>query len=126
MENRTNRYPVFLQGSTSPPPPSSFPTGAIDLVAVGSKRETYVQQNAPRAYSMLWNFTVQRQLASDIALTAGYVGSLANHLPRSIEDIDEVPLSLMTIAPDGLLQFPKTGKIPRINRNYSHRRHAVG
>src|SRR6202030_626287 len=119
MENRTNGFPVFLQGSISPPPPSSFPTGAIDLVAVGSKRETYVEQNPPRAYNMQWNFTVQRQLASNIALTVGYVGSRGNHLPRSIEDIDQVPLSLVTVAPDGHLQFPKTGTIPRINPTYS-------
>ncbi|HYL34273.1 MAG TPA: TonB-dependent receptor [Bryobacteraceae bacterium] len=122
MENRTNGYPVFLQGSISPPPPSSFPTGAIDLVAVGSKRETYVQQNPPRAYNMQWNFSVQRQLASDIALTVGYVGSRGNHLPRSIEDIDQVPLSLVTVAPDGHIQFPippKGSKPQRINPTFS-------
>jgi Carboxypeptidase regulatory-like domain/TonB dependent receptor len=122
MENRTNGYPIFLQGSISPPPPSSFPTGAIGLVAVGSKRETYVQQNPPRAYNMQWNFTVQRQLASNIAATAGYVGSRGNHLPRSIEDIDQVPLSLVTMAPDGDIQFPippKGSKPQRINPAYS-------
>ncbi|HEX4595576.1 MAG TPA: TonB-dependent receptor, partial [Bryobacteraceae bacterium] len=119
MENRTNGFPVFLQGSISPPPPSSFPTGAIGLVAVGAKRETYVEQNPPRAYNMQWNFTVQRQLVSNLALTVGYVGSRGNHLPRSIEDADQVPLSLVTIAPDGHLQFPKTGTIQRINPVYS-------
>ena len=119
MENRTNGYPVFLQGSVNSPPPSSFPTGAIDLVAVGAKRQTYVPQNPPRAYNMQWNFTVQRQLTSDLALTVGYVGSRGVHLPRSIEDTDQVPLSLVTIAPDGHLQFPKTGTIPRINPAYS-------
>jgi hypothetical protein len=122
MENRTNGFPVFLQGSISPPPPFSFPTGAIDLVAVGSKRETFVQQNPPRAYNMQWNFTVQRQLASDIAMTVGYVGSRGNHLPRSIEDIDQVPLSLVTTAPDGHILFPippKGSKPQRINPAYS-------
>ena len=119
MENRTNGFPVFLQGSLSSPPASSFPTGAIGLVALGAKRQTFVQQNPPRAYNMQWNFTVQRQLASDVAVTAGYVGSRGNHLPRSIEDIDQVPLSLVTTAPDGHIQFPKTGTIQRINPTYS-------
>jgi hypothetical protein len=68
---------------------------------------------------MQWNFTVQRQLVSNLALTVGYVGSRGNHLPRSIEDADQVPLSLVTIAPDGHLQFPKTGTIQRINPVYS-------
>ena len=119
MENRTNGFPVFLQGSLSSPPASSFPTGAIDLVALGAKRQTFVQQNPPRAYNMQWNFTVQRQLASDVAWTVGYVGSRGNHLPRSVEDIDQVPLSLVTTAPDGHIQFPKSGTIQRINPTYS-------
>src|SRR5215472_8029528 len=119
MENRTNGYPVFLQGSISSPPALPFPTGALQLLQVGSKRETYVQQDPPRAYSMQWNFTVQRQLLPDLVLTAGYVGSRANHLPRSIEDIDQVPLNLVTTAPDGHVQFPKTGTIQRINPAFS-------
>jgi hypothetical protein len=119
IENRTNGYPVFLQGSISAPPALPFPTGAFALVQVGAKRQTYVQPNPPRVYNMQWNFTVQRQLAADVAMTVGYVGSRSNHLPRSIEDIDQVPLSLVTVAPDGNLQFPKTGTIQRINPTYS-------
>ena len=119
IENRTNGFPVFLQGSISSPPALPFPTGAIALVQVGAKRQTYLESNPPRAYNMQWNLTIQRQLASNIAVTAGYVGSRSNHLPRSVEDIDQVPLSLVTTAPDGHLQFPKTGTIQRINPAYS-------
>jgi TonB-dependent receptor-like protein len=119
MENRTNGFPVFLQGSISAPPALPFPNGAIQLVQVGAKREIYVQTNPPRAYNMQWNFTVQRQLVADSVLTVGYVGSRGNHLPRSIEDIDQVPLSLVTISPDGHFRFPVTAKIPRINPAYS-------
>jgi hypothetical protein len=118
IENRTNGFPVFLQGSISAPPPSSFPTGAIQLVQIGAKRATFVERNPPRAYYMQWNLTVQRQLASDLAMTVGYVGSRGNHLPRSIEDINQVPLSLVTTTPDGRLHFPTTGTIQRINSNY--------
>ena len=119
VENRTNGFPVFIQGSLAAPPVSSFPTGALALVQAGAKRQTYVEQNPPRAYYMQWNLTVQRQLGSDIALTVGYVGSRSNHLPRSLEDIDQVPLALTTLSPDGHIQFPKTGTIPRINPVYS-------
>jgi len=119
MENRTNGFPVFLQGSISAPPPLPFPNGAIQLVQIGAKRQTYVQSNPPRAYNMQWNLTIQRQLLADSVLTVGYVGSRGNHLPRSIEDIDQVPLSLVTVSSDGHLQFPKTGTIPRINPTYS-------
>jgi hypothetical protein len=84
-----------------------------------AKRETFVEPNPPRAYNMQWNFTIQRQLASDAVATVGYVGSRANHLPRSLEDIDQVPLSLVTVAPDGHLLFPKTGTIQKINPTYS-------
>lgn len=122
IENRTNGYPVFLQGTVTPPPALPFPNGAIELVQVGSKRETYMQSNPPRAYNMQWNFTIQRQLARDLALTVGYVGSRGNHLPRSIEDMDQVPLSQVTIAPDGHLMFPippKGAKPQRINPAFS-------
>ncbi len=118
VENRTNGYPVFIQGIVASPPPSTFPTGALALVKAGNLRQTYIEPNPPRAYNMQWNFTVQRQLTSDIALTAGYVGSRGNHLPRSLEDIDQVPLALTTVAPDGHIQFPATGTIPKINPVY--------
>jgi len=119
IENRTNGFPVFLQGTLSPPPALPFPLGAFPLVQVGTKRETYVQPNPPRAYNMQWNFTIQRQLTENVAMTVGYVGSRGNHLPRSVEDADQVPLSLVTTAPDGRLQFPTTGTIQRINPAFS-------
>jgi Carboxypeptidase regulatory-like domain len=119
VENRTNGFPVFLQSTLSSPPPIPFPTGALALAQLGSKRQSFVESHPRRAYNMQWNLTLQRQLASNLAVTAGYVGSRGNHLPRSIEDIDQVPLSLTTTAPDGHVQFPKTGTIQKINPNYS-------
>ena len=122
VENRTNGFPVFEQGSIGPPPAIPFPVGAIQLVQVGAKRQTFIQAHPSRAYDMQWNLTIQRQLANDIAMTVGYVGSRGNHLPRSIEDSDQVPLSQVKVAPDGHLVFPipPPGKKPqRINPTFS-------
>ncbi len=72
-----------------------------------------------------WNVTIQRQLGGSTALTAGYVGSRGRHLPRSIEDMNQVPASLTTTSADGHLLFPTNpalrngGPIPRINPSFS-------
>src|SRR5712692_8285512 len=119
MENRTNSFPFFEEGTINSPPPSSFPTGGLALITPSSLRASFVDPNPQRAYMMQWNLAIQRQLAANSALTVGYVGSRGNHLPRSIEDANEVPPSLVTIAPDGHLLFPKTGNIQRINSHFS-------
>ncbi len=126
MENRTNSAPFFEEGTIKKPPPNSFPTGGLALITPSSLRASFVDPNPQRAYMMQWNLAIQRQLAANAALTVGYVGSRGNHLPRSIEDADEVPPSKVTIAPDGHLIFPippgtppDPKKIQRINPNFS-------
>jgi len=125
MENRTNSFPYFEEGTISAPPASAFPTGGLALITPSSLRASYVDQNPPRAYLTQWNLTIQRELAASTALTIGYVGSRGKHLPRSIEDVNQVPFSLVTIAPDGHLLFPTNpalkagGPIARINPNFS-------
>src|SRR5258708_30416273 len=72
-----------------------------------------------------WNLTIQRALPGSTGITLGYVGSRGRNLPRSIEDADQVPASLVTRSADGLLLFPTNpalkggGPIARINPNYS-------
>jgi hypothetical protein len=125
MENRTNSFPYFEEGTINAPPPAAFPTGGLALITPSSLRASYVEQNPARAYSMQWNVTIQRQLGGSSALTVGYVGSSGRNLPRSIEDINQVPLSLVTTSADGHLTFPTQpslkngGPIPKINPNYS-------
>ena len=125
MENRTNSFPFFEEGTVNSPPASSFPTGGLALITPSSLRASFVDQNPPRAYLMQWNLTIQRQLNASSALTAGYVGSRGRHLPRSIEDANQVPPSLVTVSPDGHLLFPTNpalrngGPIARINPNFS-------
>lgn len=125
MENRTNSFPFFEEGTVDTPPPSSFPTGGLALIKPSSLRASFVEPNPKRAFSMQWNLTIQHQITADTAVTLGYVGSRANHLPRSIEDADQVPPSLVRVSPDGHLLFPTDpklkngGPIPRINPNFS-------
>jgi hypothetical protein len=125
MENRTNSFPYFEEGTINSPPAGAFPTGGLALITPSSLRASYVEHSPKRAYSVQWNVTIQRQLMASAALTIGYVGSRGYNLPRSIEDVNQVPLSLVTIAPDGHLVFPTDpairngGPIPRINPNFS-------
>jgi Carboxypeptidase regulatory-like domain/TonB dependent receptor len=123
MENRTNSAPFFLEGNTSPSqnplPASSFPAGGLALISPTGLRASFVEQNPHRAYNQAWNLTIQRQLTANFALTVGYVGSHAVHLPRSIEDANEVPFSLVTFSSDGHLLFPTKGPIQKINSNFA-------
>ena len=119
LENRTNAAPLFEEGNIVAPAllPSAFPFGGGASLTLTSLRGAYLDQNPKRAYNQEWNFTIQRQLAGNTVLSVGYIGSRANHLPRSVDDANQVPLSLVTISPDGLL-FPATGPIQRINPFY--------
>jgi hypothetical protein len=125
MENRTNSFPFFEEGTINTPPAAAFPTGGLALITPSSLRASYVEQNPARAYMMQWNLTIQRQLAGSAGLTVGYVGSRGRHLPRSIEDADQVSPNLVTVSPDGHLLFPTNpalrngGPIARINPNFS-------
>ena len=125
MENRTNSFPYFEEGTVNAPPPGAFPSGGLAVITPSSLRASYVEQDPRRAYMTQWNLTIQRQLAGNAALTAGYVGSHGTNLPRSIEDVNQVPLSLVSTSADGHLIFPTDrsarngGPIPRINANFS-------
>jgi hypothetical protein len=104
--NRTHAVPFFGTGVAQAPSGSAFPTNGLDLLTPSTAEAAYVQQNPPRGYNQAWNLTVQRQLTSDLALTAGYVGSHSVHIPVSIDDLDQVPLSNVTYDSNGQLHFP--------------------
>jgi TonB dependent receptor-like, beta-barrel len=123
MMNQINQKvasgPPFSQvGILTNPPASTFPTGAIQLVGVGTQRTAYIEPEPPAAYKLQWNLNVQRQITSGLSITVGYVGSRGVHLAFTSQDIDVVPPPLVTVAPDGHLLFPTTGTIQRINPNF--------
>jgi hypothetical protein len=56
-----------------------FPVGATSSAV--SNLQTISQDRTNRApYSQQWNFTIQRELAADLALEIGYVGTKGNRL----------------------------------------------
>jgi hypothetical protein len=125
--NRTHSAPFFLQGTAQSPSPNDFPNQGLGLLTPNTARVAFVQANPGRAYNQQWNLSIQRQITSSTALTVGYVGSHAVHVPLGIEDMDQVPLSQVTFLPDGQLQFPipagntfkqQVKNIQRINPNF--------
>lgn len=125
--NRTHSAPFFLQGTAQGPPGSDFPTNGGSLLTPNTARVAFIEANPHRAYNQQWNLTIQRQLTPTTVLMVGYVGSHAVHVPMGIEDMDQVPLSMVTQAPDGHYLFPippgntfsqKVKNIQRINPNY--------
>jgi len=125
--NRTHGAPFFLQGTAQAPPPADFPTQGLGLLTPNTARVAFIEANPHRSYNDQWNLTIQRQITPNTAVTIGYVGSHAVHVPLGIEDMDQVPLSQVTTAPDGHLLFPippganfkqQVKNIQRINPNF--------
>ena len=120
LDNRMERtVPFFESGVLLNPPPSSFPNSAFNLLGPTSLRTILVEFKPHPAYSMQWNLNVQQQITKDLSIAVGYVGSKAVHLPAIQGDADQVPPSLVTVAPDGHLLFPTNGPPQRINPNFS-------
>ena len=111
--------PIFNAGNLNNAPASAFPNQVINLLGVSSL-VSYAPESAPRAsYKEQWNVNVQRQITRGLSFTAGYVGSRGVHLPLNTDNINLVPPSLTTVAPDGHLLFPATRPIPVANPNFS-------
>jgi hypothetical protein len=91
----------FLQNSTVLP--STFYAGAAALLTPKSRLASFSDQTGHRSYDMQWNLTVQRELARNLTLLVGYVGSRGVHLPNSNNDRNIV---LPTKTPAGYL-FPQ-------------------
>ena len=82
--------PFFQSATISKPPAGSFPAGAVKLVTPDVARVSFVQQDPARSYVEQWNFNIQREVARNVTLQAGYVGSHGVHLPYKTQDADWV------------------------------------
>lgn len=108
--------PFFKLGDSTSLPPGSFPTGAFSIVAASSSgfRHGYFDPNPKRNYVMQWNLTLAHDLARDVSLRVGYVGSRGVHQIFRVEDADIV---LPTLTPQGYLWPTPVGSGTRINLN---------
>ena len=50
-----------------------------------------------RPYSHQWNITVDRELGRNVALSVAYVGSAGRRLPSSIDPINAIDLSYLSM-----------------------------
>jgi hypothetical protein len=109
--------PFYLSGTLSNPPLSSFPDNILSLLTVTTLKVAHIEFNPSPSYKAQWNQNIQRQLTKTTTLTLGYVGSVGVHLPHTLEDTDQVPLSLVTWNGTNLV-FPVPAKgqaIQKIN-----------
>jgi Carboxypeptidase regulatory-like domain/TonB dependent receptor len=108
--------PFFKLGNSTSLPPGSFPTGAFTIVDASSSgfRHGYFDPHPKRNYVMQWNLTLARELARDVNLRVGYVGSRGVHQIFRVEDADIV---LPTLTPQGYLWPSPVGSGTRLNVN---------
>lgn len=106
-------YPYFQQSFGTTLPAGTFPTAAYGLITANAAnfRTSYVEFRPHRNYVMQWNASLERQLSSALALTAGYVGSRSVHLPLRTDDFNTV---LPTHTPAGYL-YPPAAASQRLN-----------
>lgn len=76
----TRSTPFFVQGVSTNIPIGSFPNNAYSLIRTGPLRTAYVDVRPPRAYSLKWNFSIQRSIRN-MLVDVGYTGSRGLHLP---------------------------------------------
>jgi hypothetical protein len=106
--------PFYKSGNITNLPAGSFPGGAFNIVAGSPNtfRQAFFDPHPHRNYVLQWNLTVQRQLATDLSLRAGYVGSRGVHQPFRVEDADIV---LPMLTPQGYLWPSPVGSGTRLN-----------
>ena len=107
----------FLQlGSAVPLPAGTFPNGAFPLISASPSalRQTYIQPSPSRNYIMQWNLFLERQVARDLTVTTGYVGTRGIHQPFRSDDVNTV---LPTVTPQGLVWPSPRGSGTKLNPN---------
>jgi hypothetical protein len=114
--------PFYLAGTLTNPPATAFPNQVLQLFNASSIAASHVELNPHPTYKVQWNYNIQRELTKSMYMTVGYVGSAGVHLAHAIDDVDQVPSSLVTFNPtfDALVfPVPAAGAaIQRINPNF--------
>jgi len=86
--------PYLQTGSVGGLTAAAFPTGAYSLLNVSTLRYSFVEPHPRRSYLMEWNLSVQRELAKELTLNVGYIGSHGVHLPFRADDVNTVQPAL--------------------------------
>ena len=107
----------FFQRATisSGLPEGSFPTTAFTLLTPNQLKYQYIDSHPKRNYVMNWNFNVQQQFGSNLAVTVAYVGSHGVHQPFQIQDMNIVLPTSYTSA--GYFWPAPAGSGARVNPN---------
>ena len=97
-------------------PPGSFPSAGYAAISASptTLRYTYIESHPKRNYVAQWNLNIQRELAPNLTLLIGYVGSHGVHQPFRVEDADIV---LPAATPAGYLWPSPRGSGIRLNQN---------
>ena len=66
----------------------SFYNIAQNQITANSLRQTYIQSNPARNYTMQWNLNTQYQATNSLALMVAYVGSRGVHMPFRADEIN--------------------------------------
>jgi hypothetical protein len=113
--NELYSAPFFESASANNP--GKFPSAAYAALtnSTNTFRQAFFEPHPGRNYVMQWNFTVQRQLATDLSLRAGYVGSRAIHQPFRTEEADIVLPTALTS--QGYVWPVPIGSGTRLNTN---------
>ena len=83
--------PYAIVGSASNLAAGSFPAGNFGaLAAPNANRVTYIDPHPARNYVMMWNANVQQELARNLTIMVGYVGTRGVHQPFRADDVDIV------------------------------------
>src|ERR1700676_2414220 len=130
----TTVFPFQTTGFLQDPSilPGTFFTKAAALFNGTSKAASYYDRQPHRSYDMQWNLNVQRELAPNLTVLVGYVGSRAVHLPLANNDRDIV-LPVLTSAgylfsnpvASGTVLNPNFGNISGITYNGQSYYHAL-
>jgi Carboxypeptidase regulatory-like domain/TonB dependent receptor/TonB-dependent Receptor Plug Domain len=89
IASNTKQFP-FVQSGSAKPGAGSFYTGAYSKLTPRTAGSSSIEQYPHRSYVMQWNFNIQRELARNLTVMAGYVGSRGVHEPFRSDDADIV------------------------------------
>jgi hypothetical protein len=107
--------PFFESGTVGKLAAGTFPKTAINLLTPNTLRYLNIQADPPRNYVLQWNLNVERQVAKDLSLFVGYIGSHGVHQPFRADDSNIVLPQTKT--PQGYLWPTPAGSGTRVNPN---------